>query len=102
MSNRYQVAVIGAGIAGLTAARLLAEAGNSVVLLEAQDRVGGRIRTIRDAGGLPIELGAEFVHGEPQPTLALAREAGVTLSPLHEQHFLKYGAAFRAAQRPSA
>ncbi|HET7622647.1 MAG TPA: FAD-dependent oxidoreductase, partial [Gemmatimonadaceae bacterium] len=54
------VAVIGAGAAGLAAARSVADAGRSVLLLEARDRVGGRIWTV-DHG---IELGAEFVHGE--------------------------------------
>lgn len=67
------VAVIGAGAAGLTASRRLVEAGRSVLLLEARDRVGGRIWTVDDG----IELGAEFVHGKPEATLALLREAGI-------------------------
>jgi monoamine oxidase len=72
------VAVIGAGAAGLAAARRVADAGRSVLLLEARDRVGGRIWTV-DHG---IELGAEFVHGEPEATLALLREAGVGLEEI--------------------
>jgi monoamine oxidase len=70
------VVVVGAGAAGLAAARTLARAGLSVELLEAQDRVGGRILSLPDVNGYPIELGAEFVHGRPAATLALAREAG--------------------------
>jgi monoamine oxidase len=66
------VLVIGAGAAGLAASRRLADAGRQVLLLEARDRVGGRIWT--ESG--PVELGAEFVHGHPEPTLALLREAG--------------------------
>jgi monoamine oxidase len=58
------VVVIGAGMAGLTAARALAEAGQKVLLLEAQDRIGGRILT-RHVGDEAIELGAEFIHGRP-------------------------------------
>ena len=60
------VIVIGAGIAGLAAARTLAEAGQRVALIEARDRAGGRILTVPAAdGGLPVELGAEFIHGLP-------------------------------------
>lgn len=76
----YDVIVVGAGIAGLAAARGLAEAGQRVVLLEAAERVGGRVRTIRLAGSdLPVETGAEFVHGRPPELLRLIEEAGLTL-----------------------
>ena len=78
--NRYDVAIIGAGIAGLAAARSLAVAGQKVILLEARDRIGGRILTVRDSStDLPIELGAEFVHGRPPELLDLIREACLTL-----------------------
>jgi monoamine oxidase len=74
------IAVIGAGIAGLAAARALAEGGRSVILLEAQERIGGRILTARDpVTDLPIELGAEFVHGRPPELLDLIHEARLTL-----------------------
>lgn len=77
---QVDVAIIGAGAAGLAAARTLSQAGLSVAILEARDRVGGRVHTIRpEASGLPIELGAEFVHGRPPETLAIARAAGLTL-----------------------
>ncbi len=71
-----RILVIGAGMAGLTAARLLAEAGRKVLMLEARDRVGGRIRTLRDRGEI-IELGAEFIHGHPPELWELIREAGL-------------------------
>jgi monoamine oxidase len=71
------VIVIGAGVAGLAAARNLAEAGRSVTLIEARDRPGGRIYTVAGAE-LPIELGAEFIHGFPQELLHLVDEAGLT------------------------
>lgn len=74
------VVVVGAGVAGLTAARGFAESGLSVALLEAADRVGGRVRTVRLAGSTwPVELGAEFVHGCPPELLRLIEEAGLTL-----------------------
>jgi monoamine oxidase len=66
----------------LTAGRLLAKAGRHILLLEARDRIGGRIftRHVAPPGGgdsIPVELGAEFVHGTPPITLSLLREAGL-------------------------
>jgi monoamine oxidase len=77
--DRIDTLVLGAGMAGLTAARALAEAGQRVLVLEARNRVGGRIWTER-VGDAVIELGAEFVHGCPPELLALIEEAGLTLA----------------------
>jgi monoamine oxidase len=75
-----KVLVIGAGCAGLAAAVRLAAAGVETVVLEARERAGGRVATIRVPGlATAIELGAEFVHGEGEHTLALARRAGIPL-----------------------
>jgi monoamine oxidase len=65
-----KVLVIGAGIAGLRAARLLQHAGNSVEVIEARDRLGGRLWTNRTFADFPIEFGAEFVHGDTISTQA--------------------------------
>src|SRR6185437_8706347 len=63
-------------MAGLTAARSLAEAGRRVTVLEAAPRIGGRIFTMR-AGEEIIELGAEFIHGKPPELWSLIKEAGL-------------------------
>lgn len=73
------VIVIGGGVAGLAAARALVEGGARVILLEARDRIGGRIVTVRDDRlTIPIELGAEFIHGAAPETTEIARDAGIT------------------------
>jgi monoamine oxidase len=75
-SSPSEVLIIGAGMAGLTAARTLAGAGVSVTVLEARNRVGGRILTQR-IGDDTIELGAEFIHGRPPELWALIAETGL-------------------------
>lgn len=77
MADRPDVIVIGAGAAGLAAAAALVRRGHSVLVLEARDRIGGRICTrIEPDLSVPLELGAEFIHGEAPETSALLREAG--------------------------
>lgn len=83
----YDVAVIGAGAAGLAAARSLSRAGLRVVLIEGRDRIGGRVHTIHDASSpVPIELGAEFIHGKPRETFDLLREANQSAYDLPDTH----------------
>ena len=70
--QQVDIAIIGAGVAGLTAAQRLAAAGRSVAIIEARDRLGGRIFTKHHADfPVPSEYGAEFVHGLPPETFAL-------------------------------
>jgi monoamine oxidase len=78
----YDILVLGAGIAGLAAARALAEAGQRVAVIEARERIGGRIFThhvlTRNPGEpVSIELGAEFIHGLPPVTWDLIKEANL-------------------------
>ena len=86
-----KILVIGAGIAGVTAAQELTKAGHEVTLLEGSDRVGGRIRTVQPTGWpIPIELGASWVHDTSASELAAElADLGVATSPFdYEQSAL--------------
>ncbi|MGC5222687.1 flavin monoamine oxidase family protein [Micromonospora sp. DT81.3] len=72
--DHFNTIVVGAGVAGLTAARLLAKAGRRVVVLEARDRAGGRVYTER-TDGLVTDLGASWIHGITDSPVASAAEA---------------------------
>jgi monoamine oxidase len=73
------VLVIGAGASGLAAAASLLEAGNDVLVLEASDRAGGRIRHLENFADFPVELGAEEVHGLENCLVPLVQATGATL-----------------------
>jgi monoamine oxidase len=76
--------VVGAGAAGLAAAAVLTEAGAAVTVLEARDRIGGRVWTARDLAPHPVELGAEFVHGERVATWEYLRYLDLDTFPNQE------------------
>jgi monoamine oxidase len=89
--DSYDILVLGAGIAGLAAARALADAGQRVALIEARDRIGGRIFTDhvmpRNLGKpVSIELGAEFVHGLPPVSWDLIKAANLNTYELDGAH----------------
>jgi monoamine oxidase len=107
--NSYDTVVIGAGVAGLAAGRVLATAGQRVAIVDARDRIGGRIFTQRARvagarGIVPIELGAEFIHGLPNETWALIEEAALATVELQgsqlsfaDNHLQKNDASHHAA-----
>jgi NADPH-dependent 2,4-dienoyl-CoA reductase/sulfur reductase-like enzyme len=77
--QKVEVIVIGAGIAGLAAARDLSIDGYDVLVLEARNRIGGRIWTSRDLG-VPTDLGASWIHGfEDNPISRLAKRHGIEI-----------------------
>ncbi|RMF79803.1 MAG: FAD-dependent oxidoreductase [Chloroflexi bacterium] len=96
--------IIGAGAAGLAAARTLYDAGRRIRILEARDRIGGRIHTDYDFASVPLELGAEFIHGEHAMTHQLVRQAGLHTIPVVRMDNLWWpgaeGKAVHRAQLP--
>jgi monoamine oxidase len=79
------VAVVGAGLAGLVAARELTAAGREVVVLEARDRVGGRVLNEAIGDGKVVELGGQWVGPTQDRVLALIEELGLETFPTHTE-----------------
>jgi monoamine oxidase len=86
--EKPDVIIVGAGAAGLAAARELVSAGKRVIVLEASRRVGGRVLTRQPRGsGIPIELGAEFIHGDAPETTRLLDEARLVTVPVTGEQY---------------
>jgi monoamine oxidase len=96
--SSVDVVIIGAGAAGLAAARELHDSGLRVDVLEARDRIGGRILTHREPGTPdPIELGAEFIHGDADETQAVLDEAGLRSVDIEGRRLESQGGRLRVA-----
>ncbi|BAU14685.1 putative flavin-containing amine oxidase [Leptolyngbya sp. NIES-3755] len=83
--THYDTIIIGAGAAGLAAARSLQDANRSVLILEARDRIGGRVQTNYDFAPHPVECGAEYIHGENVLTWKWVRRFGLKTLPVFAQ-----------------
>jgi monoamine oxidase len=82
------IIIIGGGVAGLMTAFELSKHALPVTVLESKDRLGGRIFTLNDnAFSQPVELGAEFIHGDLPLTLSLLNEAGIAYQSINEKMF---------------
>ena len=88
MPAPFDVLIIGSGAAGLAAARELSGAGRRVCVVEARDRIGGRVHTLHLPDlPLPVELGAEFIHGEAQETFSIVDAAALHVYELPDNHW---------------
>lgn len=91
-ASRGHVVIVGAGMAGLAAAQALRSAGFAVEIVEARDRIGGRIRTDRTLG-VPVDLGASWIHGaRGNPITKLAKQHGIATASTDYDDVALYGA----------
>lgn len=81
--------IIGGGISGLVAAYELSKTGHPVVVVEARQRLGGRIHTATGIHGQPVELGAEFIHGKAPEICGLLSNAGLPVREAEDRRRLK-------------
>ena len=79
------IIILGGGVAGLMSAHELTQRGYAVTILEATDRLGGRIHTIRNSlFTQPVEKGVEFIHGNLPLTIGLLKRSGIEYKPVRE------------------
>ncbi len=103
MPQQFDVAIVGAGAAGVSAARSIAAAGRSAILIEGSQRVGGRAWT-QTIAGMPLDLGCGWLHSaERNPLVAVAEASGLTVdrTPSAWQHQYR-GLGFSAAEQDEA
>jgi monoamine oxidase len=90
--KRPAVIIVGAGAAGLAAAKILSDNQVPTLILEARGRIGGRILTVKDpAFPIPVDLGAEFIHGKPDATWDLVHQENLTAYDVPFDHYHRRG-----------
>jgi monoamine oxidase len=94
-----RVVVVGAGAAGLYAAYLLYLQGADVIILEASDRIGGRIRTLKNFADFPIELGAEEIHGERSLLHDIALAGGAQFVENETRDFFYFNGSLKTEEQ---
>ena len=96
----FDVAVVGAGAAGIAAAKSLIKHGLSVVVLEARTRIGGRAHTLRDTASAPLDLGCEWLHSaDKNAVVPVAETLGLTIDRSSPGWGAHVGPGFPAGQR---
>jgi len=89
-AQNRNIAIIGAGISGISAAKHLSEQGKNVVIFEGRDRIGGRIYTDRNSLGTPLDLGASWIHGpDGNPISALSDQVGINRIPTPDEYVIR-------------
>jgi monoamine oxidase len=96
------VVIVGAGLAGLTAARRLRQQGREVIVLEAADRIGGRL-VRQEVAGVPVDGGGAWVGPTQDRVLALLDELGLEAAPTYDdgKHLARLGGRIRARSGPA-
>jgi len=88
-TKAQNIAIIGAGISGLAAAQALEKAGRTVTVIEARDRIGGRVWTSRELD-VPLDLGASWIHAiAGNPITAIADQLGAAIAPTDEDYIVR-------------
>ena len=100
MALLYDTIIIGAGASGLAAARKLFDAGQNILILEARDRIGGRVWTDMEFTNFPMELGAEFIHGENAITHDIIESVGFHTIPAPRKANLWFSDSPDAVAKP--